>query len=133
MLAGDKQTTHDGTPTRTRKVYRMRRPDGGVVLFGCTGTAAECQLYRRWAGGNVKDTPQFSNLGVLSIDERRRIWISEEKMFWERVNNPFWAVGSGANYALGAMANGATAREAVLIANRMDVNCGFGVDVVRFR
>lgn len=45
----------------------------------------------------------------------------------------FHAIGSGRGEALGAMAMGADARRAVEIASRLNVGCGLGVDVIRFR
>jgi ATP-dependent protease HslVU (ClpYQ) peptidase subunit len=133
VLAGDRQSTHDGTPTPRRKVYRIKRPDGGLVLFGCAGSTADAHLYMRWASGEVKETPTFDDLVVLSIDEQRRVWCATQKMHWYPVHMPFWAIGSGADYALGAMAAGKSSREAVKIASELDINCGQGVNVVRFK
>ena len=130
-LAGDKQTTHDGTPTPTRKVFRfMRRDDGQLVLCGCAGDTSDCQAYVRWARGITKKEPAFSDLLVMLIDRRGRVWCATEKMNWYRVGARQWAIGSGADYALAAMMCGKSAREAVRIASRLDTSTGLGVDVV---
>lgn len=136
-LAGDRQSTFDGTPARTRKVFRFSRPDrGDVVLCGCAGDTGDCQVYIRWAKDKdaiKKGPPAFKSLVVLSIDSKRRIWCATENMHWYRIGAKFWAIGSGAEYALGAMAAGKSARDAVRIASKLDTSTGFGVDVVSFR
>ena len=42
--------------------------------------------------------------------------------------DPFFAWGAGSDFAMGAMAAGANAREAVLIANKHENDCGMGID-----
>lgn len=131
-LAGDRQTTHEGTPSSTRKVFKIRGLDGGRFLIGCAGDTGDCVQYRRWATGSLKETPALTDIVVISIDEKKRIWCATQKMHWYQIGIKFWAVGSGANYALGAMAAGKTARQAVAIAMKLDVYCGLGIDAVRF-
>ena len=133
-LAADRQSTFGGTPARTKKVFRVRRRETGeVVLFGCAGDTGCCQAYARWARGEGERPPTLRNLLIMAIDEKGRIWCAQEDLNWYRIGAKFWALGSGANYALAAMACNRGAVAAVKIAQRFDVNCGFGVDSVRFR
>ena len=130
-LAGDRQTTHDNTPTLTRKVYRIRHPRGGHVLIGCSGHSGDCQEYIRAALGEITEKPNFSSLLVLLIDQQGKAWGMNERLVWWAIDAPYWSIGSGCDFALGAMHAGKTAREAVLIASKLDKSCGLGVDVVR--
>lgn len=129
-LAADRQTTSGGTPTRTRKAFKVVR-DGQVFLYACGGNTAQCQAYTRWVNGEC-EKPTFTDLGIIVIDQRRRIWVAEHDLIWELKGTKQWALGSGADYALGAMLAGATAVEAVRIASKLNVSTGLGVDWVRF-
>lgn len=126
-LAGDRQSTFAGTPARTRKVFRTKE-----YLFGCAGDTGDCQAYVRWALGKEKQPP-LSNVLILVIDRRMRIWCATEKMNWYQIGATFWAIGSGANYALAAMHAGKSAEEAIRIASNLDTATGLGVDAVRFK
>lgn len=133
VLAGDRQRTEYGTPTKARKVYRVRSKDGRRFLIGCTGDSDDCVAMVRWLKGRG-DKPVPKALGVISIDERGRVWLCGEKLVWYQIKGlPYWSIGSGSDYALGAMAAGKSARDALRIATRLDVSTGGGVDVVSFR
>lgn len=129
-LAGDRQTSWGNTPTPTTKVFRVVR-DGYPVIFGCAGLTYDCDSYKRWAFGEITERPAFTELAVMLIDHRRRLWFTTEKMIWSRINAPVWACGSGSDYALGAMHAGADAVQAIRIATKLDFQTGLGVTTVR--
>lgn len=130
-LAADRQTTWGGTPTRTRKLFRAKASDGRVFIGGCSGLHHECEAVRRWLQGG-HEPGRLDEVCTMLIDRHRRVWIMNERKLWAPVGRHPWAIGSGSDYALGALEHGATAREAVLIATRLDVNTGKGVDWMRF-
>lgn len=130
-LAGDKLSNFAGLRTPTRKVYRIRKPDGAVVLAGAAGHTGQCQAYMRWARNPKLPEPTLNDIEILLIDERGRCWLAENGLQWALVRSRCFAIGSGAGVALGAMAAGASAKEAVVVTNRLVMSCGFGVDVVR--
>jgi len=130
-LAADRQSTWGGTPTRTRKIFRAIHEDGREVIYGCSGLTHECSAYTQWIRGEIA-VPTFTEISILSIDRKGRIWHTNQSMFWTQIKVKFWAIGAGCDYALGAMACGKTAAEAIKIASRFDVGTGMGVDTLRF-
>jgi ATP-dependent protease HslVU (ClpYQ) peptidase subunit len=128
-LAADRQTTWGGTPTRTRKIFRAINEDGREVIYGCAGLTHECSAYTRWIRGEIA-APAFTDISVLSIDRKGRIWHTNQSMHWIQIKVKYWAIGAGCDYALGAMAAGKSAIEAVKIESKFDVHTGLGVDVL---
>jgi ATP-dependent protease HslVU (ClpYQ) peptidase subunit len=131
-LAADRQSTWGGTATKTRKIFRATHADGRRMIYGCAGLTHECQAYTRWIDGKI-ERPEFTDLSILSIDQKGRIWHANQTMLWVRIMTKQWAIGSGCDYALGAMAAGKSAAEAVRIASKLDVGTGFGVDVLEIK
>lgn len=138
-LAGDRKAVFGGTPMRIEqpKVARVRAPGGRIALVGFSGAMSVVLAYRHFMAGGPRpdygDQSQDTALNILLIDDTCRVWFRTSKRdIWEWFNVEQWAIGSGCDYALGAMAAGATAREAVRIASKLDNGTGFGVDAVRF-
>lgn len=135
VLAGDRKATFGGTPNASRKVHRVVK-DGTVGLFGFSGSGSFCRAYLHYLRTDERWTEPRGEYTwtVLCVGADGMVWQrTDNACGWEPVGRRQWAIGSGADYALGAMAAGKTAREAVLIAARLDNSCGLGVDVVRFR
>ena len=130
-MSADRQSTYGTTPTKTRKVFKAKHPDGREVIYACSGLTHECQEFTRWANGEINQ-PVFTDISVICVDRKLRVWQGNSAMQWARVKVKQWAAGSGADYALGAMAAGKTSAEAVRIASKLDVNTGFGVDTMSF-
>jgi ATP-dependent protease HslVU (ClpYQ) peptidase subunit len=129
ILAADRQSTWGGTATKTRKIFRGVHPDGRKVIYGCAGLTHECQAFTRWINGEI-EKPDLTDITILSIDHLGRVWYASQAMLWARLRVKQWAIGTGCDYALGAMAAGKSAAEAIRIASKLDVNTGFGVDVL---
>lgn len=133
-LSSDRQRTIGGTPTTMRKARKVTAPDGRQFLVGCCGRSDFIQMFLAWlAGGERPVFPVTEDFYALVIDQKRRLWVIHDTLIYVQVTGiPHWAIGSGGNYAIGAMQFGATSAEAVRVACRLDVNCGLGVDSVRF-
>lgn len=131
MLAGDRRSTWGGTPTQIdTKLVRARHPSGRVLLVGCAGITEECHAVREWLLGQ-RDQPEVTDVRIMGVDDTGFVWVGSKPGFWAPVGRRPWAIGSGADYALGAMAAGKSARQAVLIASRLDTYTGDGVTVLR--
>ncbi|HET6631492.1 MAG TPA: hypothetical protein VFG73_02135 [Rhodanobacteraceae bacterium] len=129
VLAADKQSTDVGLRRLTVKLHRMR--DGAVGAF--TGnTCRGAELLDWYESGAQKRLfpPAGTSDAVLVVLDRTGVRVFEKSHLPQRVLDPFTAFGTGREYAIGAMARGASAREAVEIANRFDNCCGLGVDVM---
>ena len=131
-LAGDRQSTYGNTPTRTKKVFRHFNPNHGTVLLGFCGLTSEANEFIRWVRGERETAPVLKDIGIIAIDEKYHIWVSDQTLNWAKVGFKVWACGLGSDYALGAMLAGKSAKEAIQIAMRLDNLTGLGVDCVRF-
>lgn len=131
-LAADRQSTWGGTPIRVRKVHKLRAPDGSFILYGGSGNSIQLGAFYRFVTGQTWRQPCIDDAQFMMIDAQRRVWIAQNNMDWHRIDVRRWAMGSGADYALGAMDHGASAREAVEVASRLDTGTGMGIDCVRF-
>ena len=131
VMAGDRKVTEgDFAWAEMRKVFRRR---DGCLIGGC-GNTTILQRYVDWfVDGERGFKP---SLGVKDEDAEFLVVRANGKVeFHDRngvhqLQGKFFAVGSGCTAALGAMAMGATARQAVRVASRYDVNTGCGMHVV---
>lgn len=132
-LAGDRQGDMGGTKLRVRKVRRVVK-DGKPYLLGASGSLDNCTQWMDWFEGYA-EKPTFdkdeSFAGLLI--GRREVWHVSKTLHPVRIYEKRIAVGSGRAEALGAMMCGKSAKEAVLIAAKLDTGVGCGVDVVRFK
>lgn len=103
-------------------------------MIGFCGTASEIvdivDYYMSPEG--YKDVPRTRNLSGLVLTESGKIFQFDNPGKWIAVDAPFAAMGSGANTALGAMHMGATPKEAILAATKVDPFTGMGVKEVSF-
>lgn len=133
-LAADRQCTTAEMRQTTRKLWRMRRDTGDVVLLAATGDLSEGMEIRDWyvRGADPARWPasqrseRWSRLIVFAPD--RGLFMFEREPVEIPIMDEFCAWGIGRDFAIGAMARGATAREAVEIACRFSVYCGMGID-----
>lgn len=137
-LVADRMTHMGGTPLPPmRKVHRLRAPNGKVALIGFSGHTAFAKSYLHWMTGG--EEPQIKSgedmkWSIILVEYPRWVWYRcENANRWDLLGAmSHWAIGSGCDYALGAMESGATGRQAVRIASRLDNQCGFGLNAVRF-
>lgn len=124
VLASDSQVTAgDARKFRCEKLYRVD-VKGVEALVGLAGGAFDGLAFLDWLVGDKPEPPQrlidgeadftavmLNRYGLFEFDK----WCRPDKVL-ER----FYAVGSGASAALGALHMGATARQAVEVACRID-------------
>lgn len=132
VMAGDQRVTAGSTrDSSTRKVYRRK---DGCVLGGC-GAASIVQRFVSWfLAGEKGPAP---SLGDKDDDAQILVVRSPDvvefydRFGWHPISGKFFAIGSGSDVAFGALEMGASARKAVAIAARRDVNTGDGVAWVK--
>jgi len=76
--------------------------------------------------------PKVRNLSGLVLTESGKIFTFDKPQAWLAVDAPFAAVGSGALTALGALHTGASPKEAVLAAMKVDPFTGMGTKTIKF-
>lgn len=106
-------------------------------LIGGVGNMHTVHRLRDWIidGRNLEDFPSDSNsLGthvvVVTKDKGLVRYLPDNPYGIEHGFNAI-ALGTGRDFAYGALAMGATAEQAVEIANKYSTTCGLGVQAVR--
>lgn len=132
-LAADKQLTQGSTRRITTKIWKH-----GSVMIAGIGIMTDTLAVKDWllSGGKPDDFPIPSDkdhpAGVYVINKNGSIGCYEGTPYPIILEDKKFADGSGGAYAAGAMSHGASAREAVEIACRHDIQCGMGIDVLTF-
>lgn len=133
-LAADRQSTAGHHLHETVKIYRHKD-----MLLGLIGPHAESTMIANW----VKAGCWEANFPVMNCEDENIplvYVIYKDGIIHRYEDNPhpilirddFWAAGAGGDLATGAMAQGASAIQAVVIANRFNPACGMGVDILSF-
>jgi len=129
-LAVDRQRTHGDLRRSFRK---LRVFDGGMMA--ATGPTSDCLMMLKWYADGAD--PEAMPKGQQTEDWSMLVVVRKRGPILQYDTNPLpveirrrtpWAWGSGREIALGALGHGATAIEAVKIANRYRTDCGMGVD-----
>lgn len=128
-LAADRRATWGGTPVVVTKAARIKAPDGLWWLVGTSGHSAQCEAAMRWMAGRAGKPDDLNDCSRIAVSPRGDVWHATG-VLWSLIGRRAWAIGSGSDYALGAMAAGATAKQAVRIAARLDVSTGNGVQTL---
>lgn len=133
-IAADKMMCVGDTPMVTTKLRKVAL-DGNEYIIGVTGGLYYGLALLDWwvMGADPGKWPSFQ-----ATDNWTRLIIAPigGKPYWFgrmpypiMCDNHFAAWGSGRELALGALAMGASAKEAVEVANRLGLYSGLGVDV----
>lgn len=131
VMAADSLMIDNGMRSRGTKLFRV-----GNEIIGLAGNYYAAMAFLRWyiAGCEESKEPQLENGNVfeaivLSPDGTMTQWTEAFEPC--ELEDDFWAIGSGAAAALGAMHAGATPKEAVEIACKVDA--GSGLPAVEMR
>lgn len=127
-LVADRQTTKGSTRGSMKKIYQL---NNNKFLAGA-GDTVEINMVYQWlkAGGKKKSKPDIEESEFLLLDKRARLCYSMDHRLVPMLCEGYAAIGSGSDFALGAMHAGATAERAVIIASKLDVYTGEGVDKI---
>lgn len=138
-IAADRMCCIGNTPVRSPQPKIRRLTFRGVpAVMGTSGAVEYGHAVMDWleAGAQVGKEPQLGDgdesCSVL-VATKDNVFLFANSCNGVALGKIQWASGSGADYALGAMAMGASAKRAVEIATRLDINSGCGVDVLRLR
>jgi hypothetical protein len=131
QLAADKKLDQWMT---TCKIFKL---PNGAHLSG-SGNFDDIIEIAAWfnAGCPPESIPQYSgddtDLLIMEADGSC-YWLTDPFLRKMKITEAYYAIGSGSKVALGAMAAGKSAKDAVIIASKHDVNTGNGVDIVKVR
>jgi len=140
-MAADKQLTcSDGQKLRRKKIRRVKIGQSNV-LVACAGDAEANEAFHYWLANLDKLANQELDIhyptkedfhALVLYDTGYLLWYGP-KGYPVEVKDRFHGIGSGSGYALGALHAGATIRDAIRIATKLDSNTGFGVQVEGFK
>jgi ATP-dependent HslUV protease subunit HslV len=120
---------------RVCKVHKLRAPDGRMFLVALAGDGHFSPSLLKWMRGGEhpgKSPDENATIAVV-IDEQLRIWrMSSNGLNYCQVLEKVHASGAGQDFAIGALEAGATAVQAIKIAEKRSDMAGLGVDSVRF-
>jgi ATP-dependent protease HslVU (ClpYQ) peptidase subunit len=130
IMAADTQETAGESQMRCKKIFRATSPKGRRVLIGTAGGSFAGMIYvDHFKSG--KERPITIDYMDIEEDFHNLIWdgtnLFEVNWLWRPIKVPrpkFFAIGSGAPAALGAMHMGASAKEAVNVAKKIDIYTG---------
>lgn len=114
-------------PFKVNKIARI-----GQSLFAGAGDMDDLQRFFNWRreGG---DQPAFED--AIDIIElcTDGIFLWGKKMVRLPIGDEVYSVGSGSQYAMGAMAMGATPKQALAVAAKLDISTGSETTVVKLK
>jgi hypothetical protein len=134
IFCADRMASSSGMPFCVTKIFKI---DVGII--GIDGVMDIGLSLIEWikAGANPKEYPECQKNNdryahALLITPKLEILRYERQPYPIKVEEPYFAAGSGRDYAMAAMAMGKSAREAVELACRFDIDCGNGIDEFGF-
>lgn len=107
------------------KAVKIRRI--GNQIIGCSGSADKAIEYLKWCekGRDREDMPTGMNDECTALHlTKSGVFISNGPFFNLKRVNRIIGIGSGAEFAVGAVMAGATPRQAVKIASKIDSGTG---------
>lgn len=103
-------------------------------IVGYSGDLSEVPDVLEYLGdvtGKIKP-PRGRSCEFVALTKDKKIFTFMTPNKWILVDEPNYAIGSGMHYALGALKTGATPKEAVIAASKLDPMTGLGVKVMEF-
>ena len=119
------------------KIYKVKPHElhcNEEFLVGFAGIASDISdLMDYYTSPDLYKTPPKSRgLTGLALTKSGKIFVFDSPLSWVRIDAKFAAIGSGSQVAYGALHVGATPKEAVEAASKVDVYTGCGIKTLSF-
>lgn len=108
------------------KIFKI---SGGYLMMA--GSYSEGLIFKKWCKDRTKPKPKLDDFEALEI-RGKKVMYYDEGIEPIPLKAPA-AIGTGCQFAMGAMLAGATAKEAVKIASKLDEATGGRIKVVKVR
>lgn len=125
-IYADTQCTYS-VPFNVNKIARI-----GDSIYAGAGDMDDLQRFFSWRrdGG---DRPVFEDgIDIIEVCSEG-IFLWGKKFVRLHVDEEVYSVGSGSQFAMGALAMGATPKQAIGVAAKLDSETGFKVNVVKLK
>ncbi len=136
-MAADSLANDDNVgAVKVQKIYR-KKIKGKEYIFGIAGYLEAGQMFIEWF--STRDQSLMDRLTKLTEDDSfdvliwngKKLMIADQLMRLTEINDEYFAIGSGAPHAITAMDCGRSARQAVQMAMKRDINTGGRVVTMR--
>jgi len=141
VLAADNGGWAGGLVGRSLKLFPIRMKDGSKWIVGTFGSWAFADVALEFMQGDsptLPDAREFDEdlspgaVWALAVNADGECYRVQANLRFDKVLDPFASAGAGRDIALGALAAGATAIQAVGIAEAYTDYAKFGVTAMRF-
>jgi 20S proteasome alpha/beta subunit len=137
-MCGDLQYTVNqaikfkGTPKIFKiKGHELHHPEDFIIGFcGAASDFIDVVDYY-YNPESYKKIPNPKSVSGIVLTLTGRLYMFDTPGVWLAVQQPFVSVGSGASVALGALHTGASPKEAILAASKVDPFTGMGTTVMK--
>jgi ATP-dependent protease HslVU (ClpYQ) peptidase subunit len=125
IIASDSQATQGIVKSRIRKMWKLSKGILAVAGDYNQGMSLLTWMVASLASpdGEEPGPPDLSETGAFFLT-KKGLYMYDQSPMPILIEEPFYAIGSGQELALGAMTMGASAKEAVKVASKWDVNTG---------
>lgn len=138
-MACDLQGTLQGVQTLKLHTKIWKFPPNaiygdGEFIVGMAGSADEMIEMVDFLANpeGWKNPPRIRHTSGLVVTAKKQIFYFANPVKWIAVKEKHYAIGSGGPVALGALHAGASPKEAILAATKVDPMTGMGVKVLKF-
>jgi ATP-dependent protease HslVU (ClpYQ) peptidase subunit len=137
-MASDLQWTIDGRKTKGKtKVFKfeaheMHFNEDFIIGFAGQASSVFDVVDFFTTPENYKGMPRVRGVSGVVLTKSGKLFHFDNPSKWIAVDGAYAVAGSGATAAAGAMLAGATPKEAVLAASKVDIYSGMGVKVESF-
>lgn len=119
-MCGDTQLTgDDGQVSVVRKVFKVHG-----TLLGIAGTYDDCMQFVEWFKGGGHGKVKLDDVSAIMLRPNGHMLYFDGSSHPYRIRDKFTAIGSGSSAALGAMHMGASPKQAVAVASKVDSYTG---------
>lgn len=101
---------------------------------GLCGAASELlEVAHFFMNPEQASRPRAKGVSGAILTTEGRIFCFDRPSVWIEVREPFYAIGSGGSIAMGALAMGASVKEAIKAASKIDAFTGMGSKVFKIK
>ena len=130
LAADSREALSDGFfHDKCNKIFKI-----GSSYIATAGDSSDGLLFVQWCKDRTKPKPTIGkHFEAVEIMRDGAIYLYDKNCIGIKWTGKHFALGSGGNFALGAVLAGVSAKEAVEIAKKLDINSGGKVKAVKIK
>ena len=130
-LASDSQTTNGSTVAslKSKKIFKLNK-NKKYKLVGFCGCVVNSKKMLSWFKGEIEEYPVGVDSVAMAITHKNKIHIYYDEPEYIVHEYKTASIGSGSDFANAAMMAGASAKESVKVAIKMDIYSGGRIQTI---